>query len=43
MANKKVLVLGGNFAGLKAALSLKHELQDGDDPRPPVPRGQARL
>ncbi|MGH2577597.1 MAG: NAD(P)/FAD-dependent oxidoreductase, partial [Actinomycetota bacterium] len=26
MANKKVLVLGGNFAGLTAALSVKHEL-----------------
>jgi len=26
-----VLVLGGNFAGLTAALSLKHELQDGVD------------
>ncbi len=25
MSNKKVLVLGGNFAGLTAALSLKHE------------------
>ena len=31
MATKKVLVLGGNFAGLTAALSLKHELQDGVD------------
>jgi NADPH-dependent 2,4-dienoyl-CoA reductase/sulfur reductase-like enzyme len=31
MANQKVLVLGGNFAGLTAALSLKHELQDGVD------------
>jgi sulfide:quinone oxidoreductase len=29
MSNKNVLVLGGNFAGLTAALSLKHELQDG--------------
>src|SRR6266508_3806432 len=29
MANKRVLVLGGNFAGLTAALSVKHEL-DGD-------------
>jgi sulfide:quinone oxidoreductase len=26
MANKRVLVLGGNFAGVMAALSLKHEL-----------------
>src|SRR6266542_445993 len=26
MSNKKALVLGGNFAGLTAALSLKHEL-----------------
>jgi len=26
MTNKKVLVLGGNFAGLTAALSVKHEL-----------------
>jgi sulfide:quinone oxidoreductase len=26
MSNKKVLVLGGNFAGLTAALSVKHEL-----------------
>ena len=31
MATKNVLVLGGNFAGLTAALSLKHELQDGVD------------
>jgi len=31
MSNKNVLVLGGNFAGLTAALSLKHELQDGVD------------
>jgi NADH dehydrogenase FAD-containing subunit len=31
MPDKKVLVLGGNFAGLTAALSLKHELQDGVD------------
>jgi sulfide:quinone oxidoreductase len=31
MSTKKVLVLGGNFAGLTAALSLKHELQDGVD------------
>jgi NADH dehydrogenase FAD-containing subunit len=35
MSNKKVLVLGGNFAGLTAALSMKHE----PDPRitPPDP------
>jgi NADH dehydrogenase FAD-containing subunit len=26
MSNKKVLVLGGNFAGLTAALSVKQEL-----------------
>jgi len=26
MSNKKVLVLGGNFAGLTAALSVKHDL-----------------
>src|SRR6266545_4229642 len=26
MTNRKVLVLGGNFAGLTAALSVKHEL-----------------
>src|SRR6266511_888754 len=26
MSNKKVLVLGGNFAGLTAAISVKHEL-----------------
>src|SRR5215207_6874743 len=31
MSNNNVLVLGGNFAGLTAALSLKHELQDGVD------------
>src|SRR5512133_1362387 len=31
MSNQNVLVLGGNFAGLTAALSLKHELQDGVD------------
>jgi NADH dehydrogenase FAD-containing subunit len=26
MTNKKVLVLGGNFAGLTTGLSVKHEL-----------------
>ena len=26
MAHNRVLVLGGNFAGLTAALSVKHEL-----------------
>jgi NADPH-dependent 2,4-dienoyl-CoA reductase/sulfur reductase-like enzyme len=31
ISTKNVLVLGGNFAGLTAALSLKHELQDGVD------------
>jgi NADH dehydrogenase FAD-containing subunit len=31
MSTKNVLVLGGNFAGLTAALSLKHELQDDVD------------
>lgn len=31
MANKKVLVLGGNFAGLTAALSTKHDLGDDVD------------
>ena len=31
MTNKKVLVLGGNFAGLTAALSVKHELGPGVD------------
>src|SRR6266508_4009259 len=31
MSDKKVLVLGGSFAGLTAALSLKHELRDGVD------------
>jgi NADPH-dependent 2,4-dienoyl-CoA reductase/sulfur reductase-like enzyme len=31
MSTKNVLVLGGNFAGLTAALSLKHELGDGVD------------
>jgi hypothetical protein len=31
MSDKKVLVLGGNFAGLTAALSLKYELRDGVD------------
>jgi sulfide:quinone oxidoreductase len=28
MPTKKVLVLGGNFAGLTAALSVKHEIED---------------
>ena len=28
MADNRVLVLGGNFAGLTAALTLKHELGD---------------
>jgi NADH dehydrogenase FAD-containing subunit len=31
MSNKKVLVLGGNFAGLTAALSVKHELANDVD------------
>ena len=31
MANERVLVLGGNFAGLMAALTVKHELGDGVD------------
>ena len=31
MANQRVLVLGGNFAGLMAALSLKHDLGDDVD------------
>ncbi len=31
MSNKKVLVLGANFAGLTAALSVKHELGDDVD------------
>jgi sulfide:quinone oxidoreductase len=31
MANKHVLVLGGNFAGLTAALSVKNKLGDGVD------------
>jgi sulfide:quinone oxidoreductase len=31
MPTKKVLVLGGNFAGLTAALSVKHELADDVD------------
>ncbi len=31
MANKKVLVLGGNFAGLTAALSVKREIEDDVD------------
>ncbi len=31
MANNKVLLLGGNFAGLTAALSVKHELRDDVD------------
>ena len=31
MPNKKVIVLGGNFAGLTAALSVKHELGDDVD------------
>lgn len=31
MANKKVLVLGGNFAGLTAALDVKHRLGDDAD------------
>ncbi|MGZ6586561.1 MAG: FAD-dependent oxidoreductase [Solirubrobacteraceae bacterium] len=31
MANQRVLVLGGNFAGLMAALTVKHELGDDVD------------
>ena len=31
MGNQRVLVLGGNFAGLTAALSVKHELGDDVD------------
>jgi NADH dehydrogenase FAD-containing subunit len=31
MPNKKVIVLGGNFAGLTAALSVKHDLGDDVD------------
>jgi hypothetical protein len=31
MTNKKVLVLGGNFAGLTAALSVKHQLRNDVD------------
>ena len=31
MANQRVLVLGGNVAGLTAALSLKHDLGDDVD------------
>jgi sulfide:quinone oxidoreductase len=31
MGNQRVLVLGGNFAGLTAALSVKHELEDDVD------------
>jgi sulfide:quinone oxidoreductase len=31
MANQRVLVLGGNFAGLMAALSVKHDLGDDVD------------
>src|SRR6266700_7364998 len=31
MPNKKVLVLGGNFAGLTAALTLKHKLEKETD------------
>ena len=31
MANQRVLVLGGNFAGLTAALTIKHELGDDID------------
>src|SRR5436190_23178701 len=31
MSNTKVLVLGGNFAGLTAALRVKHELPDDVD------------
>ena len=31
MSNEKVVVLGGNFAGLTAALSVKHELGDDVD------------
>jgi len=31
MANQRVLVLGGNFAGLTAGLSVKHELGDDVD------------
>ena len=31
MPNRKRIVLGGNFAGLTAALSVKHELGDDVD------------
>src|SRR5829696_7163606 len=31
MGNQRVLVLGGNFAGLTAALTVKHELGDDVD------------
>ncbi|HET8953982.1 MAG TPA: hypothetical protein VFN44_25895, partial [Solirubrobacteraceae bacterium] len=31
MANQRVLVLGGNFAGLTAALTIKHDLGDDID------------
>jgi sulfide:quinone oxidoreductase len=31
MANQRVLVLGGNFAGLTAALTVKHDLEDDVD------------
>ena len=31
MANQRVLVLGGNFAGLTAALTVKHDLGDDVD------------
>jgi hypothetical protein len=37
MGRKKVLVLGGNFAGLTAALAVRHELHgDVDVVRQPV-------
>ena len=33
MSGKKVLVLGGNFAGLTAALAVRHELHGDVDVR----------
>jgi sulfide:quinone oxidoreductase len=33
MSRKKVLVLGGNFAGLTAALAVRHELHGDVDVR----------
>jgi NADH dehydrogenase FAD-containing subunit len=42
MSRKKVLVLGGNFGGLTAALAVSHELHGDVDDRPAVHRSGRR-